>query len=268
MKIFLNEKAHIVKENSTAFSVRNMINKNADIVILNGFSLSKDTKLKEDDRLILIRKGQMPKKDELENFLVARHTPGVHAKVKRAVVGVAGLGGLGSNIAISLGRLGIGKLVLVDFDIVEPSNLNRQQYFIKHLGMKKTEAIKELLYQINPFVSVETKDIYLDKTNVEEIFKDVDIIVEAFDNPKSKAELINTALIKLSNKPIVSASGMAGYYSSNTIKTKRVMKNLYVVGDGVSEAKPGCGLMAPRAAIAANHQANMVLRIILGHEEV
>ncbi|QEK10994.1 sulfur carrier protein ThiS adenylyltransferase ThiF [Crassaminicella thermophila] len=268
MKIFLNEKPLIVNEKATAFGVRDFVKKDADIVVLNGFIIKEDVPLKENDWLTLIIRGEIPNEDELESLLVARHTPGVHEKVKKACIGIAGLGGLGSNVAVSLARLGIGKLVLVDFDVVEPSNLNRQQYFIKHIGMKKTEALKDVLKNINPFVEVQSKDLYLDENNIVDCFKDVDMIVEAFDDPKCKATLVNTVLSKLPDKYIIAASGMAGYFSNNTIKTKRILNRLYMVGDYTSEAKPGCGLMAPRVAIAANHQANTVLRIILNEYEI
>jgi len=268
IKVFVNEKLSEVGDNSTAYDVRNLIKKDADIVILNGHIIKEDMVLKENDRLTLIKRGEVPTQDELEALLVARHTPGVHEKVKNASVGIAGLGGLGSQVAVSLARIGIGRLLLVDFDVVEPSNLNRQQYFIKHIGMFKTEAMKDLLTAINPFVEVETKQIYLDETNIAETFLDVDIIVEAFDDPGCKASLVNTVLSKLPDKTIVAASGIAGYFSNNSIRTKKIKDNFYLVGDNVSEAQPGCGLMAPRVAIAANHQANTVLRIILGEKEV
>ncbi|QZY55303.1 sulfur carrier protein ThiS adenylyltransferase ThiF [Crassaminicella profunda] len=268
MRIYVNEKPVVVNERATAFGIRDFVKKDADIVVLNGFILREDAPLKKDDRLTLIIRGEIPNEEELEALLVARHTPGVHEKVKKACVGIAGLGGLGSNIAVSLARLGIGKLILIDFDVVEPSNLNRQQYFTKHIGMKKTEAIKDVLKNINPFVDIESKDLYLDENNIKDCFEDVDIIVEAFDDPTCKATLVNTVLSKFPKKYIVAASGMAGYFSNNTIKTKRISSHFYLVGDECSEAHPGCGLMAPRVAIAANHQANMVLRIVLEEYEI
>ncbi|SHK19658.1 sulfur carrier protein ThiS adenylyltransferase ThiF [Paramaledivibacter caminithermalis] len=268
MEVFLNEKSIVVNKGSTAFSIKRSFKPDADIVIHNGFIISKDILLKEHDRVTLIKRGEIPSKDELEALMSSRHTPGVHEKIKKARVGIAGLGGLGSNVTVSLARIGIGYLKLVDFDVVEPSNLNRQQYFIKHLGMKKSEAIKDLISQVNPFVKIETKDIYIDKNNIEELFNNVDIIVEAFDNPKAKAELINTVLKKMPEKKVVAASGMAGYFSNNTIVTRKLRDNFYLIGDGISEAKPGCGLMAPRVSIAANHQANTVLRIIMGEKDV
>ncbi len=268
MKIFLNEKSFIVDRGSTAFSIRDSFKKDADIVVHNGFIIKDDAVLKDHDSLTLIKRCEIPSNDELEALMISRHTPGVHVKIKTAKIGIAGLGGLGSNVAISLARIGIGYLKLIDFDVVEPSNLNRQQYFVKHIGMKKTEAMKDLISQINPFVKVETEDIFINEKNTDELFNDVDIIVEAFDNPNSKAVLINTVLKKMSSKTIVAASGMAGYFSNNTIVTKKVRDNFYLIGDDVSEAKPGCGLMAPRVSIAANHQANTVLRILMGEKDV
>ncbi|MCY6356858.1 sulfur carrier protein ThiS adenylyltransferase ThiF [Clostridium sp. ZS2-4] len=268
MNIFLNEKNVIMKDNATAYQARDVFKKDADVVILNGFMIKEDFVLKENDKLTLIKKGEVPSKEELENLLVARHTPRVHEKIKNACVGIAGLGGLGSNAAVSLARLGIGKLILVDFDIVEPSNLNRQQYLIKHLGMSKTEAMKQLISEINPFVEVEIKNEYITEKNVLNIFGDVDIVVEAFDNPEAKAVLVNMILSKRSDKIVVAASGMAGYFSNNTIITKKINDNFYLIGDETHEAKPGCGLMAPRVAIAANHQANTVLRLIMGEKNI
>lgn len=266
MKIFLNEKEVKVDETITAFKLRYLMKKEADVVVYNGFIIKEDVDLKENDNVMLIKKGEIPRREELEALMAARHTPFVHEKLKKYKVGIAGLGGLGSNAAVSLARIGIGKLVLVDFDVVEPSNLNRQQYFVRHIGMKKTEALKEIIEECNPFVEVEAIDLFLNKDNIYETFKDVDIIVEAFDNPEYKALLVNVVLKELKDKKLITASGMAGYFSSNTIKTKKIKDNFYIVGDEVSEAKPGCGLMAPRVAIAANHEANAVVRIILGEE--
>lgn len=266
MNIYVNEKKYFFENNISAFKVKNLIKKEADIIVYNGFIIKEDVLLCDNDKLSLIKRGEIPDKEELEHLLVSRHTPGIHEKIKNSKVGIAGLGGLGSNIAISLARIGIGQLILVDFDLVEPSNLNRQQYFIKHIGMKKTDALEEIIAQCNPFVDLKTNDIFLDENNIEEIFKDVDIIVEAFDNPRSKAVLVNTVLSKMPHKKIVAASGLAGHFSSNSIITKKIKDNFYIIGDSISEAKPGCGLMAPRVGVAASHQANMVLRLILGEE--
>jgi sulfur carrier protein ThiS adenylyltransferase len=268
MKILLNEQAYTVEENMTLFNLRDDIAPNSDIWILNGFPLKEDRALNEMDTVFFITRGEIPSEEIMEQTLVSRHTPGVHKKVKKAHVAIAGLGGLGSNIAIMLARVGVGKLTLIDFDVVEPSNLNRQQYFIRHIGMLKTDAIKEILKEVNPYIEVQTIHKFVDESNIETLFNEADIVVEAFDNPASKALLVNKILELFPDKYMVAASGLAGYFSNNTIETKRITSKFYLIGDDESAAAPGCGLMAPRAALAASHQANMVLRLIMGEEEV
>ncbi len=267
MRIYINEKLENI-DDKTAFEVQNRLYPDSDIVIYNGFPIKDDKELNENDHVFYITRGQMPTKEAFEHALVSRHTPGVHEKVKSARVAVAGLGGLGSNVAIMLARLGVGYLRLIDFDVVEPSNLNRQQYFIKQLGMKKTDAMLEIIKDINPFIEVDVVDIYVDKDNAVSLFSDVEIVVEAFDGAANKALLVNTVLHECPDQYMIAASGLAGFYSNNTITTKRITEKFYLVGDDVSEAKPGSGLMAPRAALAASHQANTVLRIIMGELEV
>lgn len=267
MIIYVNEEAVTVNDNDKIFKVKEIYKSDADLIILNGFPIKEDIELKENDRVVLIKKGEVPSKEQLEILMRSRHTPGIHEALKKAVVGVAGLGGLGSNIAISLARIGVGKLILVDFDIVEPSNLNRQQYYVEHIGLHKTLAIKELISKINPYVEIVDINAYLDEGNIEEIFKEADLILEAFDNPICKATLVNIVLTKMKDKIIIGASGMAGYFSSNTIKTRKVNSRFYLVGDETNEAKIGSGLMAPRVAIAANHMANMATRIIIGETD-
>lgn len=238
------------------------------IPILNGFQTFDDYELSENDEVSFIEKGKMPPQDEFESLMCARHTPHVFEKVKASRVAIAGLGGLGSNIAVSLARTGAGNLHLIDFDIVEPSNLNRQQYKIKHLGLHKTEALKNEIEEINPFIKVTIDTVKITEENVKALFEDDEIICEAFDNPTAKAMLVNTVIECFPNKKIVSASGMAGYESSNTIVTKKITDNFYLCGDRENGARVGRGLMAPRVSICAGHQANMVLRLILGIEEI
>ncbi len=240
----------------------------ADVVILNGYQTDEDAELSQGDTVTFIKKGELPPREALEAMLCARHTPGVYEKVRSARVAVAGLGGLGSNIALSLARTGVGFLHLIDFDVVEPSNLNRQQYGIRHLGMPKAEALKAQIAEINPFVDVVAEQLRLTEQNVASVFSKDEIVCEAFDSPEAKAMLVNALRERWPEKYIVAASGMAGYASANEIFTRKVMGRLYICGDGQSAARPGCGLMAPRVAVCAGHQANMVLRLILGEAEV
>lgn len=267
MKIYLNEKEMHV-DGASLLELKDKYYPNADIWIYNGFPVKEDRALKDSDHVFFITRNEVPTEDEFEQALVSRHTPGVHDKVKKARVAIAGLGGLGSNVAIMLARIGVGYLKLMDFDVVEPSNLNRQQYFIKHLGMKKTEAMRDILKEVNPFIQVEIIDTYITKEQVKPLFDDVEIVVEAFDGAENKAMLVNEVLHQYPDKYIVAASGLAGYFSNNTIITKKITDKFYLTGDDVSAAQPGSGLMAPRAALAASHQANTVLRIIMGETEV
>ncbi|WP_462182016.1 sulfur carrier protein ThiS adenylyltransferase ThiF [Campylobacter concisus] len=237
-----------------------------DIFIVDGFAIKEDSELKDDSNVVFIRRGVMPEREVLRAMIASRNSPELNLALSKAVIGVAGLGGLGSNIALSLARVGVKKLVLADFDVVEPSNLNRQQYFVRHIGLKKTQALKELINDVNPFVEVETHDIILDEKNVASVFGECEILCEAFDNVAGKAMILNEAGASLKEKKIIGASGMAGYFSSNLIKTIKFAKNVYLCGDLTNEAKIGQGLMAPRVAICANHEANLAIRLLMGLE--
>jgi len=208
----------------------------------------------------------IPNREEYESMMAARHTPAVHNKLKEGKVAVAGLGGLGSNISVMLAQAGVGKLLLVDFDVVELSNLNRQHYDLTHLGMLKTDALKKQIEKINPFIETETCTLKVTEENVMTVFNGYPIVCEAFDNPQYKAMLVN-ALLAQGGQTIVAASGMAGFDSANTIKTRQRFKNLYVCGDFKTPVQEGSGLMAPRVAVCAAHQANMVLRLLLNIEK-
>ena len=237
-----------------------------DIFIVDGFAIKEDSELKDGSNVVFIRRGVMPEREVLRAMIASRNSPELNLALSKAVIGVAGLGGLGSNIAISLARVGVKKLVLADFDVVEPSNLNRQQYFVRHIGLKKTQALKELINDVNPFVEVETHDIFLDEKNVASVFGECEILCEAFDNVAGKAMILNEAGASLKDKKIIGASGMAGYFSSNIIKTIKFAKNVYLCGDLTNEAKIGQGLMAPRVAVCANHEANLAIRLLMGLE--
>ena len=267
LRIKINEKEVSVPSHSTLFQLQTQFKPNANVIIYNGFPISSDHPLKEGDEIIFIQKGETPTPEEFESLMMARHTPGIHQKIKRSVVGIAGLGGLGSNVAIALARIGVGTLILVDFDVVEPSNLNRQQYFIHQIGMSKVEALQENISKINPYVKVLPYNEKLDQNNIKRIFKEAVVVVEAFDRAEEKAMLINVISEKMPEIYIVAASGVAGYGDNNEIRTVRFSSKIFIVGDQKTAAQPGVGLMAPRVGIVAHHQANTVLRILLGEEK-
>ncbi len=207
-------------------------------------------------------------KEKIYAALNERHSPEIQAVLSAGNVAIAGLGGLGSNVAYSLTRIGVGHLHLIDFDVVDVTNLNRQQYFMEHVGMYKTEALKSLLMKINPYIEIKTDCVRVTEENIKELFCDNDIVCEAFDNPDAKALLVNGIMEYFPEKKLVSASGMAGFGSSNSIVTRRITKNFYLCGDRVTAPSYGNGLMAPRVAVCAAHEANMITRLILGEEEV
>ncbi|MCL1984367.1 MAG: sulfur carrier protein ThiS adenylyltransferase ThiF [Methanomassiliicoccaceae archaeon] len=194
--------------------------------------------------------------------MFSRNTPGSRKVLREKKAAVAGLGGLGSNIAVMLARAGVGRLLLVDHDTVEISNLNRQHYDITHLGMPKTDALRMQIERIDPFVAIETKNVKVTEDNAERIFGDHDVICEAFDDPRDKAMLADV-LLPL-GKTVVAASGISGMGSANEIRTERMFSELYVCGD--KGADEDDGLMSPRVTVCAGHQANIVLRILLNME--
>jgi len=263
LKIKLNEQSFDAEEGITLFGLRDHVKPDADVVILNGATMSANVPLTDGDAISLIARGQIPSEMELEALMAARHTPDVHAKLKAATVGIAGLGGLGSAIAVALARVGVGKLVVTDFDVVEPSNLNRQQYFVDQIGQLKTEALVSTLRKTNPYVEVEAHAVKLTSDNLFPMFGTVDVMIEAFDRADQKAMLLQTFTLAKPDVPFIGASGMAGYASGETIGIKPLGKNIYIVGDLETGAQPGCGLMAPRVGIAASMQANLALRLIV-----
>ena len=206
-------------------------------------------------------------REQIYEALNERHSPETQSRLSQGRVAIAGLGGLGSNVAFALARIGVGHLHLIDFDKVDLTNLNRQQYFMEHVGLNKTDALKSELLRINPYLDIRTDCVRVTEENVQELFLEDDIICEAFDVPENKAMLVNRVLEVFPDKKLVSASGMAGYKSSNLIRTRRVTPNFYFCGDGVTAPVYGKGLMAPRVAICAAHEANMITRLILGEEE-
>lgn len=205
----------------------------------------------------------LPSKDELDCAVCARHGPEVHSAVKKAKIGVAGLGGLGSNIAGMLARAGASHLIIADFDSVDITNINRQNYYLSQIGKTKVDASEELLRGINPYITIEKHKVRLEPSNIPDIFGRCDVICEAFDIPSEKAMLINTVLEKCPGVKIVSGSGMAGFGRSNEIKTERLFADLYICGDGIDMEGVRGGLMSPRVNICAGHMANTVISLLV-----
>ena len=200
--------------------------------------------------------------------MIARHGADLHKRFSSATVAVCGLGGLGSNIAVALARAGIGKLLLIDFDRVDLTNLHRQQYKTDQIGRYKTDALAENLSEIAPYTEIRAVTEKITEGNIANLLKDADIVCEALDNAESKAMLANGVLEHLPRCFLVAASGMAGMDTPNTIRTRKIMKRFYLCGDEVSEVEASVGLVAPRVMLCAAHQAHTVLRILAGEYEV
>ena len=190
----------------------------------------------------------------------------IKQKLEQSTVGIAGAGGLGSNAAVALARAGIGGLIIVDFDKIEEKNINRQYYFLDQVGKNKVDALKDNIKKINPKVKVETINVKLEKGEMEKPFKHVDVIIEALDDADIKKEFIEEVLKKLPDKPVVGASGVAGYGNSERIKTVR-SGNLYMCYDEKARSCDDDVLMAPRVALMANWEANLALEILLGEDK-
>jgi len=203
--------------------------------------------------------------EELEKQFFSKHDPKILSILRNSVVGIAGAGGLGSNVAFSLARAGIGTLIIADFDKIVPSNLNRHQYFIEQIGRSKVEALLENLRKINPFSKYEIHNLEINDDNISEIFADAEILVEAFDMAEMKKMLIESWISQFPKRPIIAASGLAGFGKNEKLHTRKI-GSLYICGDEDTEVEEGISPMAPRVGIVANMQANLVLELLLKTE--
>lgn len=209
----------------------------------------------------------IPSREVMREALNIRHGEDLQNKISAARVAVCGLGGLGSNIAIALARAGVGHLHLIDFDRVDLTNLNRQQYAVGQLGQYKTDALRETLSLVSPYCDVTCDTIQVTEENLPDLLKAEDYICEAFDRAEAKAMLVSGVLEHFPEKYLVAGSGLAGLGSANTIQTRRVSQRFYLCGDGTSDSSVGLGLVASRVLVCAAHEANMILRLIAGETE-
>ena len=202
----------------------------------------------------------------VKRFMNNQKSEKIRNKLQKSSVGIAGAGGLGSNVAVSLARAGVGNLVIVDFDNVEKSNLNRQYYFRDQIGMIKVEALKKTIFRIDESVKVDVLNYRLMKNNMDKPFHNVDVIVEALDSADIKTMFIEEIMQKLPKTPVVGCSGVAGYGHSDRINTRK-LGNLYMVYDEKAKDCNDDVLIAPRVILMANWQANIVLEILMGEDK-
>ncbi|MBQ4466079.1 MAG: sulfur carrier protein ThiS adenylyltransferase ThiF [Oscillospiraceae bacterium] len=209
----------------------------------------------------------LPTKEVFFQALAARHGESLQRRFAESAVAVCGLGGLGSNVAIHLARAGVGRLFLFDFDRVDISNLNRQQYFPEQIGLPKSEALADTIRRIAPYCELTALDVKLCEDNIPSLLRDCEVICECFDRADQKAMLVNCVLETLPDKYLVAASGMAGLGSANAIQSRRVAGKFYLCGDETSEVAEGSGLFSSRVAVCAAHEAHLVLRLLAGETD-
>lgn len=182
-------------------------------------------------------------------------------------VAIIGCGGLGSNAAIMLTRAGVGHLVLIDFDTVSESNLNRQAFYADQVGVLKTEALAANLRRIRHAVELTLVSERLTAATLIEAVAGADVTIEAVDAAETKATITAAFMDHLPGTPLVTASGIAGAGSANSIMTERIAERLYLVGDLESDVNVGLPLYATRVMVAAAAQAHMAIRLLLGESE-
>ena len=182
-------------------------------------------------------------------------------RLESVCVGIAGAGGLGSNVAAHLVRSGIRRLVVADFDHVAPSNLNRQFFFADQVGMQKVEALSINLFRINPEIEIKPLNLRLHNGNVNEVFEECQIIVEALDDARYKKMI--TEAFMIDSRLLVCASGIGGWGNSDRITTRRLRDTFFLVGDGESEISASHPPTAAIVGLAAAKQADAVIEKIL-----
>lgn len=148
-------------------------------------------------------------------------------KIKEKKVAVIGIGGVGGYAVEALVRAGIQNLIIVDYDIVDITNLNRQIISLhENIGMKKTDVIKDRINKINPNCNVIVIDKKLDENNTKELFNyDIDYIVDACDTLKVKEQLI----LECSNRNIklISSMGTGNKLNPELLKITDIKKTSY-----------------------------------------
>ncbi len=182
-------------------------------------------------------------------------------RLQRVTIGIAGAGGLGSNCALCLVQSGFARLRIVDHDIVDASNLNRQFFFNRQIGRPKVDMLKENLMAVNPEAGISTFREEITVDNLDMFFTDCDVIVEAFDEPSCKKMIVERYMN--SDKLLVAASGIAGSGQTDRIRTHQIRPLFFIVGDLQSEVNEHLPPYAPGVTIAAAKQADVILSFYL-----
>ncbi len=265
LKIYVNDTQCTVASGTTLAQARECFHPETTAAILNTVpNPAPGTLLQEQDRLYLYKHHGDFEDGNLHELILARQPHTATEKLRGACVGIAGAGGLGSVVAENLARAGVGKLIIADFDVIEPSNLNRQRFKLRQLGLPKAAALADNLQECCPFVDVDVVPERINADNCVRVFSTCAIVCECFDAAESKAALVTALRRQMPDCTLIAASGLAGSGSARSIKIRRVSANLYIVGDMTSDAGSGIGLFAPRVGIVASLQAHVAMQYILG----
>lgn len=265
MKCYLNGEEKAISSSMTLGELLKKENISFDTALIGGFSMPLETKLSEHDDILAFDSQKMVDKALYERLWSARYGKKNFEKLQKTRVAICGAGGLGSHISISLARLGIGELLLIDKDVVDLTNLGRQCYDISDVGKPKVVQLKKIIERITPLTRVKTLHDTLDSSNYATYLEDYPYIMEAFDSAENKASLTEFILSHYPNKVLIGASGMSGHGDPNLISSKKVFGNYYLSGDGKSDM--GLGLLAPRVMLCAAHQASTLMTLLLSDKE-
>ncbi|MCQ2079859.1 MAG: sulfur carrier protein ThiS adenylyltransferase ThiF [archaeon] len=262
MKVTLNGKTQNITQR-TLNQLFTSLYPDCDVAVIDGREARGHVVLKEN---MVIYVGRSPSgKGDLGEALTARNPAGTRDALKGATVGIAGAGGLGSNIAMMLARAGIGGITVADFDSIDLSNLNRQNFTVHDRGHLKVEALERHLLEVSPSIRVKTFPERLEPSSIPKVFSGCDVIVEAFDDAEAKAMILDTVADRMPDIPLVCGSGMAGMTDPSDMVTRRLSDRIYVCGDGRSTMDEG--LLSTRVTICAGLMANKVLQLLTHSEQ-
>lgn len=182
-----------------------------------------------------------------------------------SLIGIVGAGGLGSNLAVILCRLGFTRLVVADFDLVEPSNLNRQIYHYDQVGLPKVEGLERIVASVLPEIDLKTHFIRISRDNIAQYFENCAVVADCTDLAQNKSQIVE-AVLTILPCPVVSVSGIGGRLTSDKLQCERKFGDrLWVIGD--RRSSDGIGVAAPAVLATAAAMAEVVYDICRDQQE-
>lgn len=236
-----------------------------NLIVVNGVLENEDYELKANDEVLAIDKHKLVDGEIIKRALFARNNSYLVTALKQTKVVILGCGGIGSNVARLLVQSGIEQLTLIDYDVVDPTNLNRQFYTYNQIGSYKIDCLGDNLQAINPNVKLTKLNVHLDKDNIASYTAGYDFVIDGFDTPLMKSLIVNSS--GWHGSYLILANGMAGIKPASEIVTRKLTDDVYVCGDGSNGVKPRIGLMATQVTLVASQMANKIIEIINDREK-